>query len=165
MPTPFVNLTRTILLGAAWTGTAPGEAVAAPSGTITSTSDISAFVQGGGDPGWTLAENDITNYASLGYKAVLLGLISGDDLVFDALSDQAASQLRAIVMTTLGGPAGRAAVYVDIKPTSSARGTTNPSFVAKTFIKGWRNYGGNVGETAKATLTLAISGTFVELTS
>jgi len=165
MPSPFVNLSRTILLGAAWTGTAPGPAVVTPAGTITSTSDISAFTVGGGEPGWDLNSVDITNFASLGYTSVLMGLITGKDLVFDCLSDQAASQLRAIVISTLGGPAGRTAVYVDIKPTNAIRSTTNPSFVAKTFIKEWQSFSGSVGEKAAARLTLAIDGTFTDLTA
>lgn len=165
MPSPFVNLNRMILVGAAWTGTAPGPAVVTPAGTITTPSDISAFVVGGGDPGWTLDEVDFTNFGSLGYSQCLMGLISGDDLSFDALSDQAASQLRAIVITTLGGPAGRAPVYVDIKPTSAARGVTNPSFVCKTYIKQWSSFGGSVGSKAAAKLTLAIDGTFIDLTA
>lgn len=154
-----------ILLGASWTGTAPGPAVAVPAGTITTPSDISAFTVGGGDPGWNLADVEITNYGSLGYKQVLMGLISGDDLVFDALSDQAASQLRAIVITTLGGPAGRLPVYVDIKPQNTARAVTNPSFVCKTFIKEWSSFGGSIGSKAAAKLTLAIDGTFIDLTA
>lgn len=165
MPSPFVNLSRTILLGASWTGTAPGPAVVTPAGTITTPSDISAFVTGGGDPGWDLEEVVITNFASLGYKSILLGIISGKDIVLDCLSDQAASQLRAIVITTLGGPAGRAAVYVDIKPTNAARSATNPSFVCKTFIKEWQSFSGAVGSAAVARLTLAIDGTFIDLTA
>lgn len=165
MPSPFVNINRMILVGAAWTGTAPGPAVAVPAGTITTPSDLSAFVVGGAEPGWSLDQVDITNFASLGYKSCLMGLIGGNDIVLDALSDQAASQLRAIVITTLGGPAGRAAVYVDIKPTNAARSATNPSFVAKTFIKNWTSFSGAVGAKAAASLTLAIDGTFIDLTA
>lgn len=165
MPSPFVNLSRTILLGAAWTGTAPGPAVVTPAGTITTPSDVSAFTVGGAEPGWDLDQVDITNFASLGYKSCLMGLIAGKDITLDALSDQAASQLRAIVITTLGGPAGRAAVYVDIKPTVSARSATNPSFVCKTYIKSWQSFSGAVGSKAAASLVLAIDGTFIDLTA
>lgn len=163
MPSPFVNLSRKIQVGAAWTGTAPGPAVVTPAGTITTPSDISAFTVGGAEPGWTLDEIDITNFASLGYASCLMGIIHGDDIVLDCLSDQAASQLRSVVMTTLGGPAGRAAVYVDVMPTSAVRGTANPSFVAKTFIKRWQSFSGAVGAKAAASLTLAIDGTFIDL--
>jgi hypothetical protein len=163
----FVNISRTVLLGAAWTGTAPGVGVATPSGTITSTSDISSFIVSGGDPGWSAAMIDITNFGALGYTSVIPGLTTGDDLVFDCNSDWAASQLGAIVRTTLGGVArpGSAPIYVDIKPTSSARSATNPSFVAAAYISKWSPYGGGVGARSAASLTLTITGTFVDLTS
>ena len=165
MPSPFVNLTRKIQVGAAWTGTAPGPAVVTPAGTITTASDISAFVVGGAEPGWNLGQIDVTTFGTLGYVSVLMGLISGDDIVLNALSDQAAAQLRAIVITTLGGPAGRLPVYVDIMPTNAARSTTNPSFVAKTYIKEWSGFTGSVGAVGAAKLVLAIDGTFIDLTA
>lgn len=163
MPSPFVNLSRTIKVAAAWTGTAPGPGVVTPAGTLTTPSDLTPYVFGGGEPGWDVAMVDITNYASLGYTSCLTGLISGKDIVLNANSDQSAAALRSIVITTLGGPAGRAAVYLDIMSTSAARGTANPSFVAKTYIKGWSPWGGDVGSRAAAILTLAIDGTFIDL--
>lgn len=163
----FVNASRTILLGTAWTGTAPGPTVVTPSGTISSPSDITAFVRGGGDPGYNAAMVDDTTFGSLGYTAVIPGLTTGDDLVFDCNSDWAASQLGPIVRTTLGGVArpGTAPIYVDIKPTSAARSATNPSFVAAVYIKAWKPFVGNVGDRAAATLTLTITGTFTDLTT
>lgn len=163
----FVNISRTVLLGTAWTGTAPGVGVATPSGTITSASDISSYLVGGGDPGWSANMVDVTNHGSLGYSTVIPGITTGDDLVFDCNSDWASSQLGAIVRTTLGGVArpGSSPIYVDIKPTSSARSATNPSFVAAVFISKWQPYAGNVGGKAAARLTLTITGTFTDLTS
>ena len=165
MPSPFVNLNRMILVGAGWTGTSPGPAVVTPAGTITTPSDISAFTVGGAEPGWDVADVDITNFGSLGYKQLLMGIISGTDITIDALSDFAASQLRAIVMTTLGGPAGRLPVYLDIKPTNAARGATNASYVAETRISHWSGVMGNVGDKAAASLVLKVNGTFIELTA
>lgn len=165
MPTPFVNISRYVLLGTAWTGTAPGPAVATPEGTITSTSDISPFLVGGPDPTWNAAMVDVTNFGSLGYSQVIPGITSGDDLVFECNSDWAASQLGSIVRTTLGGIArpGSSPIYCDIKPTSAARGATNPSFVAACYIKQWTAVSGSVGSKAAAKLTLTITGTFIDL--
>jgi hypothetical protein len=161
----FVNVSRTILLGTAWTGTAPGPTVVTPAGTITSTSDISPFVVSGGDPGWSAAMQDVTHFGSLGYTSVIPGLTTGDTLVFDANSDWAASQLGPIIRTTLGGVArpGSSPIYVDIKPTSAARSATNPSFVAAVFISKWGPFAGGVGSRAAATLELTITGTFTDL--
>lgn len=162
----FVNVSRTVLLGTAWTGTAPGPTVVTPAGTITSASDISPFVVSGGDPGWNANMIDVTNFGSLGYTSVIPGITTGDELVFDANADWAASALGVIVRTTLGGVArpASAPIYVDIKPTSSARSGTNPSFVAACYISKWSPYNGGVGARATASLTLTITGTFVDLT-
>lgn len=163
----YVNVSRTILLGTAWTGTAPGPMVAAPSGTIASPSDITPFVRGGGDPGYNAAMQDATTFGSLGYTVVIPGLTTGDDLVFDCNSDWAASQLNAIVRTTLGGVSRNTSslLYADIKPTSAARSATNPSLICAVWIKQWKPFTGNVGDRAAATLTLTISGTFLDVTS
>ena len=161
----FVNINRQIQLGTAWTGTAPGVAVATPAGTITTPSDISVFVKGGGDTSWNANMVDTTTFGSLGFTCVIPGITSGDDLTFDCNSDWAASQLGVIVRTTLGGVArpGTAPIYVDVKPTNAARSATNPSFVAACFIKTWKPYMGNVGDRAAASLVLTITGTFTDL--
>lgn len=163
----FVNISRTILLGTAWTGTAPGVGVATPAGTISSASDISSYLVGGGDPGWSANMVEVTNHGSLGYTSVIPGITTGDDLVLDCNSDWATSQLGPIVRTTLGGVArpGSSPIYVDVKPTSSSRSATNPSFVAAVFISKWSPVGGNVGGKAVGRLTLTITGTFIDLTS
>lgn len=164
----FTNISRTVLLGTAWTGTAPGlPGTQTISGTITSTSDISTFLKGGGDFGWTTAMEDITNHGAGGYVAQIPGLTSGDELVFDCNSDAAASQLDVIIRTTLGGVsrAGSSPIYIDIKPTSSSRAATNPSLVAACFITKWSPWTGAVGSRAAASLTLTITGKFDYLTS
>lgn len=164
----FVNISRMPLLGTAWTGTAPGlPGTQTISGTITSTSDISTYVVGGGDFGWTTAQEPTTNHGSGGYVTTIPGLTSGDDLVFDCNSDAAAAALDVIIRTTLGGVsrAGSSPIYVDLKPTSAARGATNPSLVAACFITKWSPWTGNVGARAAASLTLTITGAFGYLTS
>lgn len=161
----FVNISRTVLIGTAWTGTAPGIGVVTPAGTITAASDLTPFVVSGGDPGWSANMVDITNMGSLGYTSVIPGLTTGDDLVFDCNSDWAASALGPIVRSTLGGIArpGTSPIFVDIKPTSVARSATNPSLVAAVYISKWSPYGGGVGARSAASLTLTITGTFLDL--
>lgn len=163
----FVNISRTVLLGTAWTGTAPGVGVPTPSGTISSASDISSYVKGGGDPGFNAAMVDVTTFGSLGYTCVIPGLTTGDDLVFDCNSDWAASQLGPIVRTTLGGVArpGSSPIYVDVKPTSASRSATNPSLIAACYISKWSPYSGGVGERSAGNLVLTITGTFIDVTS
>ena len=163
----FVNTARMILLGTAVTGTAPGPGVTTPAGTITTPSDISSYIVAGPDPGWSANMVDITHFGALGYTVVIPGITTGDDLVIDANSDFAASQLWSIVKTTLGGVArpGSAPIYADIKATNSARSATNPSFFCACYISKWTAVGGAVGARAAASLTLTITGTFIDLTS
>jgi hypothetical protein len=159
----FVSTSRMTLLGAAWTGTAPGlPGTQTISGTISSTSDISAYVRGG-NPAPTAAMLDGTNFASGGFTVMYPGLKSGDTITFDCISDFASSTLYPIVQTTLGGLGSL--VYLDQKATNSSRGATNPSFVAAAYISAWSPIGGSVGELSAASLTLTITGAFGYLTS
>jgi hypothetical protein len=159
----FVNLSRVVQLGAAWSGTAPGlPGTQSISGTITSASDISTYVMGGEFAG-SAAMVDGTTFGSGGYTVQYPGLKSGDDIVFEAVSDYASSLLYAIVNTTLGGLGSL--VYGDLKPVSGSRSATNPSTVFAAYISKWSPYGGNVGDLAKASLTLTITGKFGDLTS
>lgn len=159
----FVNTSRVILLGTAWTGTAPGlPGTQTISGTITSAQDISAFVTAGEFAG-SVAMQDGTTFGNGGFTVNYPGLKSGDDITFDAFGDYAASQLYSIVNTTLGGLG--ALVYGDLKPASGSRSTTNPSTVFAAYISAWTPYSGDVGSLAKATLTLTITGKFGDLIS
>lgn len=166
----FVLVSKTILVGTTWSApsTAPGPIVPLPTiaGTISSSSDISRYVTSG-DHGASTAMEDVTNFASGGYSEMIPGLTSGDDLVLECNSDNAASALYSIVTTTLGGlsRAGSSPVYVDVKATSSARSATNPSFVAAVWIKSWQPFSGQAVKKAAARLTLSVTGQFGYLTS
>lgn len=164
----FTITDKTTLLGVAWTGTAPGlPGTQTIAGTIATPLNISAFVTGGGEPGWNTAMEETTNQGSGAYRAVIPGITAGDDLVFECNSDTAASQLDAIIRTTLGGVsrAGSSPIYVDIKRTSASRGTTNMSFVAACYISGWKPIQGATGAVSKTQLTLTVTGAFTELAS
>lgn len=164
----FALVSETILLGTAWTGTAPGlPGTQTISGTITSTSDISTYTKNVGEPGWDINMLDTTNMGSGGYTAVIPGLTSGKPLTFTANSDLAASQLHSILFTTLGGPArpGSSPIYIDIKATSSARAATNPSFVAAVWLSNVSSITGSVGDLAVASFTLTLTGAFGYLTA
>ena len=164
----FVLTAETILLGTAWTGTAPGlPGTQTVAGTITSTSDISTYVKSVSGPGWDIATVDTTNMGSGGYTAMIAGLTSGKPMSFDANSDLAASQLHSIIFTTLGGPSrpGSSPVYIDIKATSAARSATNPSFVAAVLLTDVASFTGSVGDRAQSAFTLTVTGAFGFLTS
>lgn len=154
----FVNTSRMTLLGAAWTGTAPGlPGTQTIAGTITTPQDISAFVRAG-NASPQVAMQDGTTFSSGGFTVMYPGLRSGDTITFDCLSDFAASTLYPIVQTTLGGLG--AAVFLDQKATNASRSATNPSFVAAGFISAWSPMGGSVGDLSAASLTITITGAF-----
>ncbi|NDG19180.1 MAG: hypothetical protein EB117_13030 [Betaproteobacteria bacterium] len=159
----FVNTSRSVLLATAWTGTAPGlPGTQTVSGTLASAQDISAYVRSG-NPSVKAAMQDGTTFSSGGFVVQYPGLRSGDDITFECLSDFAASTLYPIVQTTLGGLGSL--VYLDLKPTSSARSATNASFVAAAYISAWTPVTGAVGDLAAASLTLTITGKFDYLTA
>jgi hypothetical protein len=166
----FVVTARTVLLGSAWTGTAPGApGTQTISGTITTTQNISAFISSGGEPGFSSDMVDFTDMASGGFREFLPGLTQGDDLQFPLHADFAASQVWSMLQTVFGtlviSRPGDAERYIDIKPTSSARGSTNPSFVAAVYSKGIQPVSAEVGGKAVSALTLQVSGAFAYLTS
>jgi len=152
-----------VLLGAAWTGTAPGlPGTQTVSGTVTTPSDISAFVRSG-NPSPSVAMQDGTNFASGGFTVQYPGLKSGDEITFDIIGDFASATVYPIVQTTLGGLG--ALVYLDLKATNASRGATNPSFVAAAYISNWQPIGGSVGDLGAMSLTLSITGKFDYLAS
>ena len=164
----FVLTGEMILLGTGWTGTAPGlPGTQTIAGTITTPSDISSYVRSVGEPGWTVAEVDVTTMGSGGYEAIIAGLTRGKTMQFDANADLAASQLHSILFTTLGGPArpNTAPIYLDLKATNAARSATNPSFVAAVYMVDASGFIGSVGERAAARFSLRPTGAFTHLTA
>jgi hypothetical protein len=159
-----------ILLGTAWTGTAPGApGTQTISGTITTTQNISAYTSAGADVGWSTDMVDFTDNASGGFKEFLPGLTSGDDIAIPLHADFASSQVWSMLQTVFGTLAvsrpGDVERYVDIKPTVSARSATNPSAVLAVFSKGIVPIQGGVGDKAVSALTLQVSGAFGVLTA
>lgn len=158
----FALTSCTVLAGTGWTGTAPGAAVAA-SGTITSSTDISAFITSV-EISLNWDEIEYTNFASGGWREVTSGLAAGNVAV--TFNDSyAASNVDALF--GLGGTFGPTVqpIYFDIKPTSAARGSTNPSYVALVRNFGGTMLGGTVGSLATKQMTFRLSGRPSRLTS
>jgi hypothetical protein len=162
----FVLSSATIQVGTAWTGTAPGAAVTA-SGTITSAVDISALVTSV-ELSLQTDEVEFTNFASAGWRQKTPGLQMGT--VALTLNDDYAASLSDAIFG-LGGTVGimsansASAYYMDIRPTSSARSATNPSYVLRFLNLGGSIVGGSVGSLALKTLTFPTTGVVSRLTS
>lgn len=163
----FTIISKTTLLGTTWSGTAPGPNVdpSTIAGTISSASNISSYITGGGEPSFQTAMEETTGQGAYGFKTVIPGITSGDDLVFDINSDAAAAAVDSIIRTTLGGVsrAGSSPIYCDIKRTSASRGSTNPSSVFAVFISKWAPILGATGAVAKTQLVLTVTGSFADL--
>lgn len=162
----FVLVSRTVILGTVWTGTAPGPAVVTPSGTVATVLDLTSYLFDGGDIAFGANMVDSTNFGSLGYTVKIPGLTSGDDIVMNLNADEGASAI-AVGMRTLAPKGvsrpGDTPIYIDTKPTNAARSATNPSSVAACYVSKWAPRGGSVGDKAVAQLTLTVTGTFIDL--
>ena len=152
-------------VGTTWTGTAPG-GTAAPSGTIDTPVDISDMVTSV-DISFTSDELDHTAFASGGWRQKITGLATGQ-IALTINQDFAASEGDALF--GLGGTVGfapgqSAPYYIDIRPTSAARGATNPSTVAAWVSTSYQPVNGSVGDLAVITLTLPMTGRPARLAS
>ena len=161
----YVATSTMTLVGTAWTGTAPGTG-ATPSGTISASTDISSWLESVTFE-YQGEELEYTNFASAGFRQKAIGLVSGS-VTLNFNQDFASSNVDSLfgLGGTLGLVVGQVTpYYIDIKPTSSSRAATNPSFVAGFLNTGMASINGNVGDLAKVSATFPLTGRFIKLTS
>lgn len=160
----LVLTAATVGVGSAWSApsTAPGLGAGVTiAGTVSSSSDISGFLTSVQIP-LSVEMVETTNFASGGFKQMIPGLKSAS-LQFAFNQDFAASQLHAIINTTLGGLGSL--VYVDVKATSASRSATNPSYVFAFYIHDYTPISGSVGEKNGFSVTWQTTGIYTALTS
>ena len=151
----------TLLLGTAWTGTAPGTGTT-PSGTINSGSgtyiDITSYTQESGAD-FSVNVLDGTTHGSGNFMTNYPGLKSGS-LTLSVLADYASGANMEKLWAMFGQT-----VYFDQKPTSSARGTSNPSAVGAVIVNSLKWVQVKVGELNVLQLTWPTTGAYTVLTS
>lgn len=98
-----------------------------------------------------VADEDVTNFASQGWKEVIGGLKSGT-LAMDFNDDFAASQLDSILWPLLG-----TVVAFEVRPTQAAAAVGNPKFTGNVLING-HVFGGDVGSVAAKSVSYPTSG-------
>jgi hypothetical protein len=156
----FVLTSAKTQTGTAWTGTAPGPGNPTVSGTISSAVDRSDHIKQ-----VTINNNvafqDMTTFGDGAFITQLPGL-KGADITIDFNQDFAASQVDAIFGA--GFLAGTL-FYLDIMPTSAARGSTNPSYVYACYVSQYTPIGATVGDRAGVSIPFAVTGSFARLTS
>jgi hypothetical protein len=152
----------TLLLGTAWTGTAPGSS-SVPAGTINSGSgtyiDATGYMTSAEfAPSSSLKE--ATTFASAGFEEQKGGLKIGT-LNVSFLNDFATGllfdKLNTMGLNTM--------VYFDLKPTSSARGVSNPSEVGAFILNDLKFVSGSVGDIPVLSVSWKTTGYFIALTS
>lgn len=156
----LVLTSATVLTGTAWTGTAPGPANPTVSGTISSSADWSDHVRQV-TFGPKVNMQDFTTMGDGGFFTQKPGLIQAD-LSIEFNQDFAASSVDAIFGA---GLIAKTLFYVDIKPTSSARGSTNPSYVCAAYVAEYPAMSNAVGDRAAVTVNFGVTGTFARLTA
>lgn len=155
----LVLTTATVLQGSAWTGTAPGPGNPTVSGTINSSVDFSDHIKQI-NLNMKVAMQDFTTFGDAAFVSQKPGLKNAD-LSIDFFQDFAASETDAVFGAAfLAGTL----IYLDIKPTSSARGGTNPSYVYACYVSSYP-FGNAVGAAAASTIGFGVTGTYARLTS
>jgi hypothetical protein len=98
------------------------------------------------------AELDTTDFASAGWTEVIGGIKSGT-LTINFQDDAADASIDDILWALFG-----TVTTFEVRPTSSAVGTSNPKYTGSVLIKG-HSIGGAVGDLAMKSVTYPTSGT------
>lgn len=148
------------LYGTAFSSVGPGPGNPTVAGTITSPTDFSDHIRQV-TLGMNVAMQDFTTFGDGAFVTQKPGL-KGADITIDFNQDFAASQVDA----TFGAAflAGTL-IYLDFKPTSASRGTTNPSYVYAAYVAKYPPIGQSVGDRAAASVDFAVTGTYARLTA
>lgn len=156
----LVLTSATILEGSAWTGTAPGPGNPTVSGTISASTDFTDHTKQI-TLNNTVAMQDFTTFGDGAYVSQKPGL-KGADITVEFNQDFAASSVDA----TFGAAfLNGTLIYIDVKPTSSARSATNPSYVYACYVSSYPPIGQTVGDRAGVQVGLSVTGTFARLTA
>lgn len=161
MATLVLTTTKTSV-GTVWTGTAPGPGNPTVSGTIATTlsTDLSDHIKAV-KINLSRANVDFTNFGAGGFVENKPGLANAD-VTIDFFSDFAASTVdalfgAAVIANTL--------YYLDVMPTSSARGSTNPSYVFALYVATDPVFSAQVGSAAESSISFMLAGKYARLTS
>lgn len=100
-------------------------------------------------------DNEVTTYASAGWKEYLGGLKAGT-LGVEFFQDYAASAIDSIIWPLLG-----TVVAFELRPTQAAVGASNPKYTGSVLINKWSAVEGSVGDTAGASCDWPTSGAVV----
>jgi hypothetical protein len=157
----LVLTSATLLTGTTFSTVAPGPGNPTVAGTISSSTDRSDHVRQI-TLNMNVAMQDFTTFGDGAFVTQLPGL-KGADISIEFNQDFAATtQVDAVFGA--GFLAGTL-FYLDIKPTSAARGTANPSYLYAVYVATYPPIGQAVGDRAAVTIDFAVTGTYARLTA
>lgn len=144
-------------------GTAPGGSSAPTGCTLTSATDISAYVTGI-DQSIAAATQEVTTFGSGGFQAFVAGLKSGT-LNLTLLNDYAAGALNALIGIngTVRAVGSATPLIIEVRVSSGTRSATNPGFVCSALSTGFSTFSASVGGLPMANWQLQVTGGFGEL--
>jgi hypothetical protein len=156
----FVLTEAVVQSATAWTGTAPGPANPTISGTLSSPTDWTPWLEEV-KFGPKCANIDFSNFADKGFMSSKPGMISAD---FSIVLQQ---DVAAAAVDSVFGPGllAKTLYYFDVKATSATRGTSNPSWVVAAYIENYPAFGGAVGSKATVEVGFMLAGKFARLTA
>lgn len=97
-------------------------------------------------------DQDVTTFASLGWKEVLGGLKSGE-LGVTFKQDVAAAALDSIMWPLLG-----TVVTFEVRLSNAVVGASNPKYTGSVLVNGWSPISGSVGDVAEVEVSYPTSG-------
>jgi len=103
-------------------------------------------------------KDDIVETTAFGStaKTRVAGLVD-NSVTFDFMQDFAAANVEATIYPLLGST-----TTIVVQPTSSAVGTTNPTYTFTALISEWSPLKGGIGQLATASVTWPISGSITK---
>jgi hypothetical protein len=103
-------------------------------------------------------KDDIVETTAFGSTAkTRVAGLADNSVTFDFMQDFAASNVEATIYPLIG-----TATTIVVQPTSSAVGTTNPTYTFSAIISEWSPLKGGIGQLATASVTWPISGTITK---
>ena len=158
-----INTFYVIVAAATSGGTAPGTSSAPTGCSLTTPSDISGNTTQA-QVGSQVASIEVTTFGSGGFTAVVAGLKTGKASL-TLLNDYAASAINSLIgingtVCAVGGKA-----FLEVRPSSGSRSSSNPGFVCKFLNTGWDFINAQVGGLSTVQWDVAVDLGYAELTA
>jgi len=103
-------------------------------------------------------KDDIVETTAFGSTAkTRVAGLADNSVTFDFMQDFAAANVEATIYPLLGST-----TTIVVQPTSSAVGTTNPTYTFTALISEWSPLKGGIGQLATASVTWPISGSITK---